>query len=288
MQNLKKGNMGTVFMTYSKAKRNRTIFLIALSFLLLTNCNNSTTTEQWQSIKDEKNLNLILLFASQNLNNSFCDSAISYLSDTSSQSIIDEILFKDSVDLKNNSIIVYPAQEYYSEYQPPYLDRVAFRIHIKEKDSIIVNDIIFNLEEIENELIKFIQNKNNLDSLPPKKSIKYNEDWAEIETTLAVVEIYCNIYGAGDIQDNLIRTTEVIKKVFDAYDSIRKQRSKDMFDTNFDNLDSQKKDIIRTMNPLKLYIKPNVFLHYYPYFFNPPPTLSTDDIIRFNSTLKNE
>ena len=223
--------------------------------IILIGCTNKDYQEKWNALKKEKKFDNLLIFASDNLENSFLDSAITYLSDTSFKYVTHGIIIKDSIDIKSNQKVIYSDFEYGCVAPiPPFKDRVAFRIQIKDNDSILVNNALCKQEKIEERLINFVLNSNNLDGLPPKR-IEKNKEWGDIEVTIAVVEIYCNLNDLGYKKNYIEKKVQLMSITYDGYNHIRNVKSKEIFNRSFSELNPKEKDLIRKMHPLRLYIK---------------------------------
>lgn len=233
---------------------NKTMCYVGL-FLIFIGCNDKIKKDEWNEIKKARQFDKLLMFTSQNLNNSFSDSAITYLSDTSIQFMTHGIVIKDSIDKKTNQSKIYSDFEYDCiATLPPFKKRVAFRIEIKNDDSLLVNNTLCKQDEIKTILIDFVLNANNLDSLPPRRIVKTKE-WGDIEITVAVIEIYCNLNELGFKEKYIEKIARLMNIIYNGYNDIRNAKAKEIFKKNFTVLNPNEKELIRQIHPLRLYIK---------------------------------
>ncbi len=102
--------------------------------------------------------------------------------------------------------------------------------------------------------MNFVLNENNLETLPPKR-IEIYKDKLEVEITIAVVEIYCDLNSYLFEDKYIKKMTSVMSIIFESYEKIRNQKAQEIFISDFNKLTSEEKDIIRFMNPLRLRLK---------------------------------
>jgi len=231
--------------------KNCLFILLGLIFILA--CKNNRTEAEWNTVRENKYFDDIILFAAENIDNIYADSAISYLSDTSSQlKIAGHLVIKDSVDLKQNLIVRYsdsyghtPAPE------PPFKDRVAFRIEIDEKLNIKANNKDIYIDILEKQIVDFVLNESNLDTLPPKR-IEIYKDELKVEVTVAVVELYCDLHSSLFEDKSIKEMISVMDIIFESYEKIRSLKAQELFNCEYIDLTPEEKGIIRFMNPLRL------------------------------------
>ena len=227
------------------------LILFGISFIFA--CKNNKIDEEWNKVKKNHSFDDIILFAAENVDNCYADSAISYLSDTSNQIIIAwNLVIRDSVDFEKNSVERYSdSYDCTNAPEPPFKDRVAFRIEIDNGLNIKVKNEIINADSLEKQIVIFLLNENNIDTLPPKR-IEIFKDGLKVEITIAVVELYCDLYS-NFFEDKYIKEmTLVMKKIFKSYEKIRSIKAQEIFNREYNKLTAEEKDILRTMNPLML------------------------------------